>query len=458
MLTKKILLIWFLWVSLVTYWYIQNSGLPLGYDHGAYKHLVNLLAVNSDVGDLPQYLQYQFEPFSGTFFYHLTTWVGQEALFGWWYLGIFILTSLAVFLLWKKKKRYTLWSYLGLFLFLFSSIQYMNLWWAFGKQMFATFFLILLMRYHRKSFIAFLLIVACISLHRLTGFVALSYFSIYYLISEKKNIKQYMVIILGVFVGFLSYLALFYEQVLPYIRNFITSPEKQIFIQGKYGTGFSWSDLLFYLVPVLLMVILWSISLISQKNTKNLLRLPAVAFTLLLAIFVVFRFIAHTRFGTFLDLFLIITITRYLYPFFHRKWIYIFLIIQCAVWWTFVHRWHTPFIDQTEYQIIQDITHEMPQNISLVTLSWAYMSWITGYTNREIYSPRQWIWQDIWSPLERKNMRYNPEVLCTTLSKLTWNVILYIWAHEQYSSPINNTCIKEVKKWENGTRLFLYQR
>lgn len=458
MLTKKILFIWFLWVSLLTFWYAQNSGLPLGYDHGAYKHLINLLAENNDIGALPTYLQYQFEPFSGTFFYSLTTWVGKEMLFGWWYLCIFILTSVALFLLWKKKKKYTLGSYLGLFLFLFSSIQYMNFWWAFGKQMFATFFLILLMRYPRKGFIAFLLITTCISLHRLTGFIALSYFAISYLVSQKKSIKQYYSTLIGMCAGFLSYIALFHEQVFPYIKNFITSPEKQILIDGKYGTGFSGGELFFYLVPILLMVILWSITLISQKSTKNLLRLPAAAFALLLGILVVFRFIAHTRLWTFLDLFLIIIITRYLYTFFHRKWIYIFLIIQCIVWWTFVSKWHTPFVDQTEYRIIQDITHDMPENISLVTLSWAYMSWITGYTNREIYSPRQWIWQNIWSFSERKSMKNTPQVLCNNLSKLTWNVILYIWAREQYASLMNNTCIKEVKKWENGTKLFLYQR
>lgn len=458
MLTKKILLIWFLWVSLLTFWYAQNSGLPLGYDHGAYRHLINLLTVNSDLDELPTYLQHQFEPFSGTFFYSITTWMGKEILFGWWYLCIFVLTSIALFLLWKKKKKYTLGSYLGLFLFLFSSIQYMNFWWAFGKQMFATFFLILLMRYCKKGFIAFLFITACISLHRLTGFVALSYFTISYLVSQKKSIKQYYSILIGIFAGFLSYLVLFHEQVFPYIKNFITSPEKQILIDGKYGTGFSGSELFFYLVPILLMVILWMTHLFSQKNTKNLLRLPSVLIAGLLALFIVLRFIAHTRMGTFLDLFLIIIITRYLYTFFHRKWIYIFLIIQCIVWWTFVSKWHTPFVDQTEYRIIQDITHDMPENISLVTLSWAYMSWISGYTNREIYSPRQGIWQDIWSPLERKNMENTPQVLCSNLSKLSWNVILYIWAREQYTSLTNNACIKEVKKWENGTKLFLYRR
>lgn len=455
---KKIFFIVFLWVSLLTFWYAQNRWLPLGYDHGAYKHLVNLLSDNQNLEQLPTYLKYQFEPFSGTFFYSLTTWVGQEMLYGWWYLCIFILTWVSLFLLWKKKKKYTLWSYLGLFLFFFSSIQYMNLWWAFGKQMFATFFLVLLMRYYRNGFIAFLLIAACISLHRLTGIVALLYFGISYFLSQKKNIREYVPILIGICVAFLSYLALFYEQILPYMRGFITNPEKQIFLDGKHGTWFSWSELLFYLVPILLMVVLWTINMISQKNTKKILQLPVVVATFLLALLILFRFIAHTRLWTFLDLFLIIFITRYLYMYFCRKWIYIFLITQCVLWWTFVLKWHTPFLDKTEYTIIRDITREMPENISLFAMSWAYMSWITGYTNREIYSPRQWVWQQMWSHLEKKNMQSSPAILCRNLSKLRGDVIIYVWAREEYRSIVDNICIKEIKKWNNWTRLFLYLR
>jgi ABC-type siderophore export system fused ATPase/permease subunit len=112
----------------------------------------------------------------------------------------------------------------------------MNLWWAFGKQMFATFFFILLMRYYKNAFIAFLLITGCIALHRLTGFLALLYFIISYFISQKKNIKEYLPIFLGACVAFISYATLFYEQVFPYIKSFITQPKKQVFLDGKYGT------------------------------------------------------------------------------------------------------------------------------------------------------------------------------------------------------------------------------
>jgi len=132
----------------------------------------------------------------------------------------------------------------------------MNLWWAFGKQMFATFFLILLMRYYKNSFIAFVMIAACVSLHRLTGFVAISYILLTYLFSEKKTPKYYYTLLIGLGVALLSYITLFYEQVFPFLKSFIVNPGKQIFISGKYGTGFSGQELFYYLVPILLMVFL----------------------------------------------------------------------------------------------------------------------------------------------------------------------------------------------------------
>ncbi len=458
MITKKIFSIFLLGVSLLVFWYIQNGGLPLGYDHGAYKHIINLLWENQNLQDLPKYLKHQFEPFSGTFFYSLTAFTGQEVFFWWGYLGIFILTWVSLFLLGKKKRKYTVWSYLWLFLFFFSAIQYINLWWAFGKQMFATFFLILLIRYYRNSIIAFILMAACLSLHRLTGFVAISYFLFTYLFSQKRNLKHYYALLIGLWVAAFSYFVLFYEQVFPLIRNIITNPQNQVFIQWKYGTGFSGRELFFYLVPVLLMVFLGLVQSMWGRGIREFLKKPHTVSALLIGLIVVFRSIAHTRLWTFLDLFLIIIITRSLYHLFDRKWIYVFIITQCVVWGVFVNKWHTPFIDQTEYKIIRDVTRDMPRDVTLVTLSWAYMSWLTGYTHREIYSPHQWIWQMLWTSLERKNMKYIPNKLCNNLSKLPWNVVIYIGARENYSSLKDNPCITEVQKWQNGSRLFLHLR
>jgi len=81
MITRKIISIFLLGVSLMIFWYIQNGGLPLGYDHGAYKHLINLLSENNNLEGLPRYMKHQFEPFAGTFFYSLTAFTGQEVFF-----------------------------------------------------------------------------------------------------------------------------------------------------------------------------------------------------------------------------------------------------------------------------------------------------------------------------------------------------------------------------------------
>lgn len=458
MFTKKILLVWFLWLSLLVFWYTQNSGLPLGYDHGSYKHFINLLAENPDTEQIPKYLKHQFEPFSGKFLYSITSFTGKEVFFGWWYLAIFALTSVALFLLGKKKKRYTVGSYLGLALFLFSSVQYMNLWWAFGKQMFAIFFLLLLMRYQNKKMLAFFFIASCIALHRLTGIVALLYFLVSWILSKKRDIRLFSSLLLGVLVAVITYSAFFYEQVFPFLKQIFMNPDKQFFLEKKYGTGFDTLELLYYLTPVLLMTILGYIKMFSQGKVVPLLKRPYVITWVLLFLLVLSRSIAYTRLGSFVDLFLIIAITRSLYTVFDKKWICIFFVAQVVTWGIFVNKWHTPFIDRIEHGIIQDMTRKMPESVHLVTLSWSYMSWITGYTNREIYSTYQWVGQDIWTSLERQNMKNNKEKLCTALWKLPRNVVVYIWARERYKSTENNPCLIQIKRWTQGTRLFLYLR
>lgn len=65
------------------FWFIQNHSLALGYDHGAYSHFVNLLSQGQKIDQLPVYLQHQFEPFSGTFFYVLTEFIGKDVFFSW---------------------------------------------------------------------------------------------------------------------------------------------------------------------------------------------------------------------------------------------------------------------------------------------------------------------------------------------------------------------------------------
>lgn len=404
MFTKKIIFLWSLWVGMMIFWYIQNHWLALGYDHGAYKHFIDLLSSAHDIRQLPEYLQHQFEPFSGTFFYVLSEFIGTDVLFGWWYLGIFIALSGALFLLGKKGNKYTLGSYLGLFLFFFSVLQYTNLWWSFGKQMFATFFLILLMRYHKNAAIALILSVACIWLHRLTGFVAILFLIFSLLVADKKNKpKDICVTLWAVILGITCYIDTFSYQVLPFLSNITWHITKFIWMSGSYGTGLWNKEFWFYLTPMVLMTLLGCVRYCAHKNIKKLLKKPHVLLLIIVSFMVIFRCIAHTRLWSFLELFLIILLVKTLYGSIQKKWLSLFVVLQIIIWWIFANRWHTPFIDTAEYSIIKNVTQDLPKDVTLVTLTGAYMSWVSGFTQSEIYSLYQWVSSSVWSSEEKSS-------------------------------------------------------
>ena len=56
----------------MSFWFIQNQSLPLGFDHGIYAHLVNIMESSQNIDGIPTYLKSQYEPFSRTFFYVLS--------------------------------------------------------------------------------------------------------------------------------------------------------------------------------------------------------------------------------------------------------------------------------------------------------------------------------------------------------------------------------------------------
>ena len=439
------------------FWFIQNHSLALGYDHGAYSHFVNLLSQGQKIDQLPVYLQHQFEPFSGTFFYVLTEFIGKDVFFSWWYLAIYIGISCTLFLLGKKNNKYTLGSYLWLFFFLFSVLQYTNFWWSFWKQMFATFFLIILMRYHRNIIIAILLSAACVWLHRLTGFVAILYL-IFSLASlwKKRNIKVISMTILGIFFGIVSYKSTFSYQVMSFLRSITQHFTDYIWIKGEYGTGFGGIHFWFYQTPLLLMTLLWIVTYGMYENIGNIIKKPHIILCIIIGLMVIFRCIAYTRLWSFLDLFLIILIVKTFYHTIQKKWIYIFMVIQVAIWWIFAYKWHTPFIDKEEYEIIRNITKNIPENVTMVTLSAGYMSWMTGYMDNEIYSLSQWISSNIWSWTDKENMQFDKRLLCRKLSTLPGDIFIYVGVKEKFTSTQNNECLSEVKKWRNNARLLLY--
>ena len=454
MFTRKILYAWLLWVLILIFWFFQNELLPLGYDHGVYKHLINVLSMDQGITQLPEYLKYQFEPFSWVFFYSTTTFVGKDLFFSWGYLSVFLLIWISLFLLWKNKKTYTIGSYLGLFLFLFSSIQYLNLWWWFWKQMFAVLFFILFLRYKNKKIISWIFLAACIALHRLTWFVAIVYLVIDLFFSRKRNIHNLGPIFVWFLFGFIPYITSFNEQILPSITGIIHRTKNQFFISHPYWTGFSPVDFWWYLAPILFMSVFWYILFFYQK--QGIKRYPYLFMVLFLIVLVSIRFMAYTRLWSFLDLFIIILLTKNLYHLFQKKWIYIFLLIQCITWFTFASKWHTPFISVQENKIIKNLIQNMPEKATPVALSASTMSMMTGHTAREIYSTRQWVSGKIWTKTEKNLMKSNKDALCKSLSKLPWEPFIYIGSYENFWSINENPCIRKVVEWENGSRLFLY--
>lgn len=431
-------------VTLIAY-ACQNHGIPLWFDHGAYSHLIQILAANGNIETMPTYIQSQFEPFSGIFFYTITRWIPESLLFSFWYIGIYALTSVALFLLGKKHGKYTLWSYLGLFLFIFSVSQYVNFWWSFGKQMFATFFLILLMRYHTKSIITVIFLAACIALHRLTGFIAILF--IVFSFFQKKAPPKWPLFI-AVWAALITYLPTFQIQVLPFLTGKI---QNYIFLSKGYGTWLNGITLWMYEIPILLL--LCSIASVIKK--KNILRSPYSWLLLFTFLMLIFRWIAHTRIGTFFDLSVIIFLTVYWASL--RKNIFIlFLIIQMWLWFSFWAKWHSSYIDQEEKKIMHNLIQTVPENIKIVTLTSSYTSMLIWYSKKEIYSPEFGIGRSVFHGSDLQKMRIDEEILCKNLWLLSWEVILYVGAKERSKSTTHARCLHEIIRWDNKARLLYF--
>lgn len=449
-----------LWCSLLIWWYFMNAWLPLWFDHGAYKHFTLLIGNHVPEVMFPEYLQFQFEPYSGTFFYSLWWFLWWDLLYSWGYLGIFVLTCISLIVLWKKWWMYTYGAYLGGFLFLFSSIQYSNLWWSFGKQLFATFFLILLIKYYKKIPIMLILLTACLSLHRLTWVLALFTLLLLHFSHHKKSLSYLKYICIAVALALMTYAAFFYEQIIFHFHAMFLGENRQLFFHGPYGTGFPPLQFWIRLMPSMILVCIWIVS-IWQKKTAwwKMLRNPEVWVAWILFVLVWMRSIAHTRLWSFLELFLIILVVRYVWVYIRHKWIYGILIFHVILWITFAGKYHTPFVDKKEQNIIQSIVREMPDTATLVTLSGAYMSWISGYTDREIYSLYQGVSSETWTDEERYLMRYYPKVLCKNLWKIPGDVFVFRWVNESFFPSLEkNSCLKTVAQWGNGSALMFYSR
>lgn len=456
---KKILLIgWFLIVAVLVLNVLNNQGMPLGFDHGPYKYFIWLYeSHNGRMSELSQTLQGQFEPFSGTFFFYLKTAASDHFLFTWLYLGAHIFISILFFVLWKNNRKYSLWWLIGWLLFLISSVQYGNYAGALWKQIFATVFLLLSIRYQKKIFLQSIFLLACISLHRLTGFVAIL-FSLFELLSAKKNISSVkkMAFVSVISLAIIAYIPSFRSQVLPYLLSLTSHINENIFIQGRYGAGFSAKNFWFLETPLILIILLW-ITQTHKKNYTSLIKNPYVLTFGVVAFFVIFRGIAHSRFQSFFDLFLLLIFVQHASVYISKKWIYILLIIQTVLWfWIFSHDHSSP-IDYQESIIIKGIVKNIPENAQLFSLSSGYRALMTGYGHRDFRDEdRKYL--SIATKNDRIQLSKDKQFLCDRLWKVENEVFLYRGAKEKVLSPINNPCLRVIKTWDNGAQFMHYSK
>ena len=129
--------------------------------------------------------------------------------------------------------------------------------------MFAVFFLVLLMRYSRKKIISLILLVTCISLHRLTGIMAILFMVTDYLF-QKKIEKKY--IFFGIFAALITYIPTFHIQIIPLIEK---NPVNYLFFEGAYGVGLSGIKKWIYEIPLILMALYGLIKSSSKKKLNT---------------------------------------------------------------------------------------------------------------------------------------------------------------------------------------------
>jgi hypothetical protein len=432
----------------MTVWFFQNGWLPLGFDHGIYAHLVNRIGQDGFLTHLPTYLHYQYEPFSGVFFYNLTAFIGRNYLYSWWYLFLYLLMGGSIFILGKNKKHYTLGAIFWTLLFFFSTPQYFNLFWSFGKQIFATFFLILFIKYQKKYLVASLFLMACISLHRLTGFLAIMLVWINFICLQNKKISlKSFCLLIPVFIGAIPYLLdnNFSFQIQPILRNKI---ENLFMLSGNYGTWLSKNNFLYFELPSIIILLFWCIQFLKQNTVKKLFTHPLTIIFLVIGAMVFFRFIAHSRLQSFFDLFLILILTKFLSEYIKTKWLLVLVIIQAILWLSFASQWHKPYISEYENTIIKNITQDMPKEVKIFSFTPGYNSWLKRYTAAEIYSPG--------SREKFKKISQDRNELCSHLQLLWGSIYIYIGEHEYIGSILKNPCLRTVHEWGNGSKLLNY--
>jgi uncharacterized membrane protein len=148
--------------------------------------------------------------------------------------------------------------------------------------MFATFFLLILIRFYRKTTIGIILLTACISLHRLTGFVAIMYIIFDSIFNQRCKSKM---ILCAVFFGLITYIPTIQIQILPFINQSMNGDF--ILLEGKYGTGFNKPIFWTYTLPLCVLVFFTIVSSLKKNILKN--KKPIIASLLVLFFIILVR-------------------------------------------------------------------------------------------------------------------------------------------------------------------------
>lgn len=82
---------------------------------------------------------------------------------------------------------------------------------------------------------------------------------------------------------------------------------------------------------------------------------------------------------------------------------------------------------------------------------------MTGYGHRDFrdeYSKNI----SVTSKKDRIKLSKDKGFLCKQLSQINHDVFLYRGSREKMPSSLNNSCLKVIKKWNNGAQLMYYSK
>lgn len=434
-------------VGMLVLYTLWNNLTPLGYDHGAYRHYIWLIETYGKADEMVV----QFESFFGAFTRVLTVALPSDIILTWWYLAVYVATSICVFILGKNKNKYTLASYVWAILIIISTVQYKVFWLWLGKEMFATIFLLLSIRYYKKPALYIILTAACIAVHRLTGIFAVA-FALTIFITDKRTWLQKIYILISIVIGVLCYMPAIKIHVLPLISWDVT---QHILISGSSGSLFR--EKTFWFAESFMLFVSICITYFYHKKTKKyVFKGKKYYYFLIAAVLIILRITGHTRIWAFFDIFLIVYIVQMATFVARRGYIILFITLYAIVWSGYTYQNHTPTISRWDLSAIKQIKENMVESKYLINLSRSYWAWILGYSNLDIeslYTIK--IKKPSWK--EKAQTTKYSESFCSLLHKKNQTTYIFMGRSEKGTFPQKASCIQEVKKFTNWAKLFIYR-